>query len=349
MNTTRPRTSHLWLALLVGMVVGALALLVLGPRPAGLGTPTGNPALARDASAALASARNVETISVARIRDGHASWAGFGDVSPDSRYELGSITKTFDGLLLSDAAQRGEVRLDDRLDAHLTELAATPVGSVTLAELASHRAGLPHMARLDPLRVVAEDLAGAALSDYTTGPPDRVIRDAAAITLSGRGTMHYSNLGASLLGFALTRAAGAPDWPSYVRERLFEPLGMHDTLIAEPGRPAPDLMQPHQGLSSPTEPWTGSGYAPAGIGVTTTAADLTRYAQAILDGTAPGVDALDARWPAMMGWQIGLAWIVTDTEAGPVAWGPSPGTTEAPAAPRPCWPSTASINRRPSS
>lgn len=320
MNPTRPGTSSAWLTLLVCALVGALAFLLLGPRNAGLGAPTGDPVLARDASVALATARNVETVSVARIREGQASWAGFGEVTPDSRYELGSITKTFDGLLLSDAAQRGEVRLEDRLDAHLTELAATQVGSVTLAELASHRAGLPHMARLDPLRVVAEDLAGAALSDYTTGPPDQVIRDAAAIRLSGRGTMHYSNLGASLLGFALTRAAGAPDWPSYVRERIFEPLGMHDTLIAEPGRPASDLMQPHQGLSSPTAPWTGSGYAPAGIGVTTTAADLTRYAQAILDGTAPGVDALDPRWPAMMGWQIGLAWIVTDTEAGPVAW-----------------------------
>lgn len=233
MNPTRPGTSAAWLTLLVGALVGALAFLMLGPHPAGLGASTGDPGLARDASVALATARNVETVSVARIRDGQASWAGFGEVTPDSRYELGSITKTFDGLLLADAAQRGEVRLEDRLDAHLTELAATPVGSVTLAELASHRAGLPHMARLDPLRVVAEDLAGAALSDYTTGPPDRVIRDAAAIRLSGRGTMHYSNLGASLLGFALTRAAGAPDWPSYVRERLFEPLGMHDTLIPE--------------------------------------------------------------------------------------------------------------------
>ncbi|MEA5054885.1 MAG: serine hydrolase domain-containing protein [Propionicimonas sp.] len=320
MNTTRPRTSHPWLSLLVGIIVGALALLVLGPRPAGLGTPTGNPALARDASAALASARNVETISVARIRDGHASWAGFGEVSPDSRYELGSITKTFDGLLLADAAQRGEVRLDDPLESHLTELAGTEVGSTTLAELVSHRAGLPSLISLDMVRLVAEDLAGAALSAYTTATPDQVIRDSAAVKLSGRGTMQYSNVGASLLGFALARAAGAPDWATYVRARLLEPLGMHHTSVGEPGRPSSDLMPPHQGLGSPTEAWTGSGYAPAGLGVTTTAADLTRYAQAILDGTAPGVEALDARWPAMMGWQIGLAWIVTDTEEGPVAW-----------------------------
>lgn len=304
---------------LVGTLVGGLAFLVIGPHPVGLGAPTGDPLLARDASVALATARNVETVSVARIADGQVSWAGFGEVGPDSRYELGSVTKTFDGLLLADAAQRGEVGLDDRLDAHLEELADTLVGSATLAELASHRAGLPNMVRLRMVRVIAEDLAGAALSDYTVPTPEELIRDSAAITLSDRGTMRYSNLGASLLGFALARAAGAPDWPSYVSERLFEPLGMRDTLIAE-NRPASDVMQPHQGLGSPTEPWTGSGYAPAGVGVTTTAADLTRYAQAILDGTAPGVEALEGRWPAMMGWQIGLAWIVSDTGTGPVAF-----------------------------
>jgi CubicO group peptidase (beta-lactamase class C family) len=319
-HPTHPRLSHAWLALLVGALVGTLALLLLGPRSAGLGSPTGDTGLAQDAAAILSGAGNVGTVSVARIRGGQASWAGFGDVSPDSRYELGSITKTFGGLLLADAVERGEVRIDDQLGTHLVELGGTAVGATTLAELASHRAGLPSMARMNMVRVVAEDLAGVALSDYTTATPEGVIDDSATLTLSGRGTMQYSNLGSSLLGFALARAAGAPDWPTYVRERLLEPLGMQDTDFAEAGRPAPDVMQPHQGLGSPTDPWTGSGYAPAGVGVTTTAADLTRFAQAILDGTAPGVAALDARWPAMMGWEIGLAWIVTDVGGHPVAW-----------------------------
>ena len=36
--------------------------------------------------------------------------------------------------------------LDDRLDTHLVELGGTEVGATTLAELASHRAGLPTQA-----------------------------------------------------------------------------------------------------------------------------------------------------------------------------------------------------------
>ena len=319
-HVSRPHPPHSWLTLLVGAVAGALLFLVLAPGPAPLGPATGDADLARDAAMALQPAEGYQAVSVARVQDGEASWAGFGDVTPDSRFELGSITKTFGGLLLADAAARGEVRLDDRLETHLPELAGTEAGSVTLEELASHRAGIPPMADPTGIRTMAEDLAGAELTQFRAPTPESLVAAAASISLSGRGQWAYSNFGASLLGFALTRAAGAPDWPTYVQQRLLTPLGMNDTRIAEPGRPAPDLLQPHLANGHRAAPWTGSGYAPVGLGVTTTTADLTTYAQAILDGTAPGVDSLDARWPALWGQQSGLAWMVADGGGHPVAW-----------------------------
>lgn len=318
--STRTRPSPTWLILPVGALLGALLGLLLAPTPPTLGAASGDAELAGDAAVAVAPPEGHQAVSVARIEDGQASWAGFGEVSPDSRFELGSITKTFDGLLLADAVERGEVALEDPLSAHLPELADTEVGSVTLAELVSHRAGLPPLAQPSDIRMMAEDLAGAELTAFSSPTPESVVHDAATISLSGRGEWAYSNLGASLLGLALARTAGAPDWPTYVDERLLDPLGMHDTLIAEPGRPAPDLMQPHLANGRPTAPWTGSGYAPAGIGPTTTAADLTTYAQAILDGTAPGTDSLDARWDAGYGQRIGLAWMVSDGDGRPIAW-----------------------------
>lgn len=277
--TTRRHPAARSLGLLVAFAaLGALAGLVLGPRPIPLGSPTGDPALAADAGAALARTGNDGTVSVARIRDGRAEWAGFGDVTADSRFEIGSMTKTFDGLLLADAADRGEVALDDRLETHLPELAGTPAGSVTLTELVQHTSGLPGMGSMDMPRVVAEDLAGASYTAYRVATPESVIADASAATLSGRGTWQYSNLGASLLGFALARAAGAPDWGTLVTDRLFRPLGMTATHVAAAGRPAPDLLQPHNPNGNPMGAQTSTGYAPAGIGVTSTAADLTRYA-----------------------------------------------------------------------
>lgn len=313
-----------WLLLLIGALVGALMLLVLGPRPAALGTPTGDAVLARDATAALAPGTDFSAISVVRIRDGQPAWAGFGDVGPDSRFEIGSLTKTFNGLLLADAAERGEVRLDDRLETHLAELAGTAAGSVTLEELAQHTSGLPNMAPMSTLRIIAEDLAGASYSAFGDATPQGIIEASKTIPLTSRGSWSYSNLGAALLGFALARAAGAPDWTTYVTQRLFTPLDMTETLVAATGAPAGDLLQPHNPNGNPMAPQTGTGYAPAGIGVTSTSTDLTKYAQALLSGTAPGMAALGPRIRidsgALAGQQMGLAWVVSDADGHDVTW-----------------------------
>ena len=313
-----------WLLLLIGALVGALMLLVLGPRPAALGTPTGDAVLARDATAALAPGTDFSAISVVRIRDGQPAWAGFGDVGPDSRFEIGSLTKTFNGLLLADAAERGEVRLDDRLETHLAELAGTAAGSVTLEELAQHTSGLPNMAPMSTLRIIAEDLAGASYSAFGDATPQGIIEASKTIPLTSRGSWSYSNLGAALLGFALARAAGDPDWTTYVTQRLFTPLDMTETLVAATGAPAGDLLQPHNPNGNPMAPQTGTGYAPAGIGVTSTSTDLTKYAQALLSGTAPGMAALGPRIRidsgALAGQQMGLAWVVSDADGHDVTW-----------------------------
>lgn len=309
-----------WVGPVLGALVGALLLLLLGPQPAPLGPPTGDPALAEEAAAALAPSAGYAAVSVARISDGRTSWAGFGDVTEESRFELGSITKTFNGLLLADAAERGEARLDDRLDTHLPELAGAEVGTVTLEELASHRAGLPDMVGVRWLELIAEGIAGAEYTAFAAPTPESLIQDAAALPLSGRGEMRYSNVGTALLGEALTRSAGASDWPTLVTERVLEPLGMTDTVISWDGPAPADLMQPNRANGRPAEPWLATGYAPAGIGVTTTAADLTRYAQALLDGTAPGMDALPARWSMDYGQEIGLAWITAEVDGHPVSW-----------------------------
>ena len=301
---------------LVGMVIGAL----VGPHAPRLGTPSGDPTLVAEARTALGTDVGRDRVSVAHIHGGEARWAGFGEVSQTSRFELGSITKTFTGLLLADAVERDEVGLDDPLEEHLPELAGSEAGTVTLAELASHRAGLPVVARMAPGDAFVSELANTTMREYTDTTPDDLITAAGTITLDGRGTMQYSNLGMSLLGHALARAAGVDGWATLADERIWQPLGMTQTLVAAPHHPAPDLIPTRRANGRDAEPWTGRGYAPAGVGVTTTAADLTRYAQALLDGTAPGMEALEARWDATMGMRIGLAWMTAEGPDGAVRW-----------------------------
>lgn len=65
-------------------------------------------------------------------------------------------------------------------------------------------------------------------------------------------------------------------------------------------------------------PWTINGWAPAG-GVRSTTADLVRYAQALLDGSAPGIDALTPRWQ-FDELQIGYVWITQEYQGHAVTY-----------------------------
>ncbi|MDO5499728.1 MAG: serine hydrolase domain-containing protein [Propionibacteriaceae bacterium] len=324
---------RLWLVPLAGAILGGLLSLLMGPQPTTLGPPTGDRVLAAEAQEFLGDPDGYGAVSVVRVRDGRSTWAGFPaegtTIDPQTRFELGSITKTFNGLLLADAVERGEVALDDPVVTYLPELAGTPAGIVTLEELASHRSGLPSMARLPMAEVVRQDLAGAELTVYSTTTWD-LINDTRTLTLTDRGTFAYSNLGAALLGHALARAAGAETWDTHVTARLLNPLQMTETRISRPDirdplrERDPRLAQPRLAGGRAVEEWTGEGYAPAGAGVTTTAADLTRYLEAILDGSAPGVTALDPRWDtaglfAGQG-RIGLAWISSGPPGQEIQW-----------------------------
>ena len=226
--------------------------------------------------------------------------------------EIGSITKTFTGQLLADAIARGEVKASDPLSTHLPELAGTPAGGATLEEVASHRSGIPSFQDMGGFLLRSQILG---LNPFTESA-DQLIDSARTIELGQRGKFDYSNLGVSLLSEALTRAAGADSWTSYVTERLFTPLGLEHTTLTTGQTDIPNgaihgvLANGRRGQSL-----TGPGSNPAGAGVWSTPEDMTRYAQAVLSDTVPGGDnAQEPRWPGMMdetplpGKKIGCTW-----------------------------------------
>jgi CubicO group peptidase (beta-lactamase class C family) len=67
-------------------------------------------------------------------------------VDGDTVFEIGSVTKTFTTLLLLDAAQRGEVNLDDPVAKYLPAKVNLPTHNgkeITLLNLAAQDSGLP--------------------------------------------------------------------------------------------------------------------------------------------------------------------------------------------------------------
>jgi CubicO group peptidase (beta-lactamase class C family) len=154
---------------------------------------------------------------------------GVGDKRPvggDTVFDLGSITKVFTALALSDMVQRGEVALDDPVQKYLpadVHLHTHGGKQVTLADLATHTAGFPSRpANLDPsdpqqaLGYPAELLYQFLSSYVPTRDPGSYYQ--------------YSSVGYGLLGEVLARKAGR-SYEDLLKERITQPLGMNDTEI----------------------------------------------------------------------------------------------------------------------
>ena len=323
-SPARPRRGLLprWACAILAACL-ALAVFAAGPHTSRADTSSiaGDKDLAKQVIGLLPDDYQARGIHVSVITADGARHAGIGTAASGQQYtsttpmEIGSITKTFTGQLLADAIARGEVKAGDPLSAHLPELAGTPAGEATLEEIASHHSGLPSIPTQDESRWV---LRGSVLGlNPFTDSIDQLIDSTRTTELGERGEFAYSNLGISLLGEALTRAAGADSWRSYITERLFTPLDMERTTLTIGQADIPDdAIHGVQANGRRGQSVSGTGFNPAGAGVWSTPEDMTRYAQAILAGTVPGGDSpQEPRWPAdlmdgirLPGERIGHTW-----------------------------------------
>lgn len=244
-------------------------------------------------------------------------------VTADTSFEIGSVTKVFNGMLLADMVADGRITPETTLRELYpgTRFADPEVAGITLAELASHRAGLPVVAPdglPGLLHAVRANWTGA--NPYRAKEADDLLAAAASVEIDGKGDYAYSNFGAALLGHALAHRAGTT-YPELVRERILDPLGMSSTTLSGDAAPPPGYARPHRAGGQQVAPWLGTGHAPAGAGVWSTASDLVRLVTAVRDGTAPGSQAARPRWSAGdAGEQVGFAWHVTDYDGRQVTW-----------------------------
>ena len=260
----------------------------------------------------LVDRRVVPSIAYAVVRDGKASTGGFG-ASPEAVFQIGSVTKAFTGLLLADLAERGQLSLSDPAAKYLpgaepgragrarTGAGGTGAGGVTLLDLATHTAGLPHT----PPGSTRYALLSPG-DPYARYPAELFLRAARRSLRSAAGGQpyQYSNYGFGILGHLLGEAAGAA-LPALIEERVCAPLGLIDTRYD---------ATPVQGYRKKRAvPAWQAGALPGALGLNATAVDLAKLLTACLDpGSTPLGAAIDSalrpRVTVSAVKEIGLAW-----------------------------------------
>lgn len=217
-------------------------------------------------------------------REGRLAWTGgagtVGGLPPsrDTRYRIGSITKTLTAVLVMRLRDEGRLRLGDRLDDHLP---GTPLGDRTLASLLSHTSGVQAETTGDWW----ERTQGGTIPDLTASLDEQVVLHPAD------RVHHYSNLGYGLLGAVVAHHRERP-WMDAVRDELLVPLEMRHTSYG-PEQPHADGWAVHPWadavLPEPSAIHDAGAMAPAGQ-LWASVADLARWGRFLTGDTGDVLD-----------------------------------------------------------
>ncbi|MCI0462993.1 MAG: beta-lactamase family protein [Gemmataceae bacterium] len=180
-------------------------------------------------------------------------------VTAEDRFHLGSDTKAMTAALIGSLVETGELSWDTTLEKAFPQLVAMMVPElrkVTLAELLTHRSGLP------------ANLPGGWWTVPRKGTPrqQRLVVVAKAVSDGPEvkpGTKFlYSNLG-YVVAAAMAEEAANATWEQLMEKRIFGPLGMTTAGHGPPARGA-KVLQPfaHQSSGKPVPSATKSDNPP---------------------------------------------------------------------------------------
>ncbi len=167
------------------------------------------------------------------IEDGKILWAasyGLANLetgvacATDTNYRLASVTKQFTAMSIMILAARGKLSLDDHLPKFFPGYPAHGK-DITLRHLLTHTSGLLAYEDLIPATATVpvkdkDVLQLLRQQDKTMFPPGTAF--------------HYSNTGYAFLALVVEAASGQT-FAQFLRENIFQPLGMANSVAFEPG------------------------------------------------------------------------------------------------------------------
>ncbi len=211
-------------------------------------------------------------------------------VTPDTPFNIGSVSKSFTALAVMQLVEAGKVDLDAEVSRYLPGFSGRPAGVITIRQLLSHTSGF------------------STFQGNLSHQDDTAYKDTLARRIEQRAGMtpayqpgdkwEYSNLNYQILG-RLIEVVSGQTFQSFIETNILEPVGMRHSFVAD--------GKIHEAMASGHRPWFGSrrplvanhtdiGTAPQG-GIIASASDLARYMMMMMNGKD---DVLSARGKAAM-------------------------------------------------
>jgi D-alanyl-D-alanine carboxypeptidase len=224
---------------------------------------------------------------------GYANLASASPATPDHKFQIGSISKSFAGVAVMLLVEEGKIKLDDPISTYIGPVptAWTPI---TVRHLLNHTAGL----REDP-----DDAGMRHLLDRFPDTDAQFLDLVKTIPLIGTPgeAYSYSNIGFNLLTFIISKASGK-GYEQFYQERIFTPLKMNATRIMHRDDSlttmATGYIKAGAGIEADTFKKEHSRHLlhRAASGIESTALDMAKFETALHDGVLPSQASRTEMW-----------------------------------------------------
>lgn len=196
--------------------------------------------------------------------------------TPETVFDIGSVSKQFTATAIVHLSERGQIGLHDTLDRFFPAISKDKA-KVTIHQLLTHSAGF---------------IEGIGESDFHHIPRDDYFREIFNSELKFvPGARHsYSNAGYSILARIIELVSGQ-DYETYLFESLFEPAGMLDTGFLRPDWRSVEVANGYprniMDMGSAIERYEADGEVSWVVkgngGINSTVNDMYRWYQALKD------------------------------------------------------------------
>jgi len=226
-------------------------------------------------------------IVVCVMRKGKVVWNeafGYADIenaiplTTQSKIRIASISKSFTSAAIGLLYEEGKLDLDAPITKYLKEFPEPKEGAITTRLLGSHLSGIRHYKKeaKEFYSTLAYASVTHALEAFKNDP-----------LLHPPGTkFHYTTFGYTLLSAVLEKASGK-NYLSFMKERVFDPLGMTNTCPDEQDRIIPFRAHHYRykkhGMRN--TPYVDLSIKWAGGGFLSTAEDVCRFGASFLSGS----------------------------------------------------------------
>lgn len=153
-------------------------------------------------------------------------------LSPDSVFELASVSKAFTAMGTMILQEQGKLDYTDKVDSFFPDF---PYSNITVENLLVHTSGLPDYVELfsqswDKTKIATnQDII------------DQLIKHRPAVLFQSNERYEYSNTGYALLASIIEHVADTR-FADFLQQQIFQPLGMQQTKVYN-RRYSPELIQ----------------------------------------------------------------------------------------------------------